>query len=96
MRVSFGGIYTLDEFAEAVGRMLDHFRQAGVEDVFQANIYLRMSRKRRTLTLFSEEGEEIEHLHIDAPAERLLAKAANIEVVEAPRAYSAKAIKTAK
>ncbi len=70
MKISLGGRYTIDEFADAVDRVLQTFRYNGVEELFAANLYVNLHRERRSMHLVDDAGLVIEHLKFDGPHER--------------------------
>jgi hypothetical protein len=70
MKITLGGRYTIDEFADAVDRVLQTFRYNGVEELFAANLYVNLHRERRAVHLVDDAGLVIEHLKFDGPHER--------------------------
>lgn len=70
MRISLSGPYRLDEFEDAVLRMVANLAASGVQDVSRVNIYLNMGAEGRPIVLTGPLGTPIEHLAFDEPTER--------------------------
>ena len=64
MRLQLVGNYTLDEFQEAVSKILKDFEANKIESVRNINIYLRTCVKGREIQL-TDAGQDVEHLIFD-------------------------------
>jgi len=73
MRLQLVGNYTLDEFQEAVSKILKDFEANKIDSVRSINIYLRTCVNGREIHL-TDSGRDVEHLIFDFGQRRQIAK----------------------
>jgi hypothetical protein len=94
MRISFGGRYSIDEFGDAIDRLLQNLRQNGVEEFLNVNLYLTPHDRKRVIELLDEQGQVIDHIKYDGPRERVFKRTgAGVRVMH-PSKISFKPMKT--
>lgn len=70
MKISLDGLYRIDELADAFDRVLQTFRQNGVEETRNVLLYLNLYHDKRGVQWLDDDGNVIEHLKFDGPRER--------------------------
>ena len=70
MEISLDGLYRIDELADAFDRVLQTFRQNGVEETRNVLLYLNLYHDKRGVQWLDDDGNVIEHLKFDGPRER--------------------------
>jgi len=83
MRLQLVGNYTLDEFQEAVSKILKDFEANKIDSVRNINIYLRTCVNGREIHL-TDAGRDVEHLIFDFEQRRQIANlSADLTIVTA-------------
>ena len=69
MKITFGGTYTIDEFADAMDRAVQALRLNGVDGVAKVSVYLNAMQGNRFITLHAPDDPRavIDHLQYDEP-----------------------------
>jgi hypothetical protein len=88
MRISFGGRYSIEEFEDAIERILYNLRQNGVEEFLNVNLYLTPHDRKRVIELLDEQGQVIEHIKYDGPRERAFQRSGSKLRVIRPARFS--------
>lgn len=70
MKISLDGLYRIDELADAFDRVLQTFRQNGVDEMRNVLLYLNLYHDKRGVQWLDDDGNVIEHLKFDGPRER--------------------------
>jgi len=65
MRIQLSGVYTLDEFENAISRIMKNFSQNNIQSVRNVNMYLNPMVNGRFVHLYDDSGNEIEHMVLD-------------------------------
>lgn len=83
MRLQLVGSYSLEEFQEAVSKIMDDFKSNKIESFQNINIYLRTCIDGREIKL-TDDGREVEHLIFDFARRRQIAMlSSDLSVVSA-------------
>jgi hypothetical protein len=64
------GLYKIDELADAFDRVLQTFRQNGVDEMRNVLLYLNLYQDKRGVQWLDDDGEVIEHLKFDGSRKR--------------------------
>lgn len=67
MRISLEGLYTMEEFARAVERVVAELEANGTELIKGVNLYIVPLAENRVLHFIGEDGEPTDHLVFDGP-----------------------------
>jgi hypothetical protein len=87
MKISLGGRYTIDEFGEALSRVLQTISHNGIDEVLYANLYLTLHKDKRSVELLDEHGQVIDHLKFDNPqVSHFRRNSTGVRVVRSPTA----------
>lgn len=79
MRITLGGLYTLNELQASFERLTQWLRLNEIEEIKGVNVYLQPLRDRRSVELVDEFGDEVAHLMLDGPRQKAVRAIAIIE-----------------
>jgi len=89
MRVQLVGNYTLDEFQEAISKILSDFKDNDVNSFRHINLYFRPCADCREVELI-DDGKSVDHMVYDLEQKRKISvKSGELSVVTSRRGESA-------